>query len=199
MTKLLFVGDGERDKAMLPPMVARILGAPVEPEFDSWARLNDGGRGYGRRLRYQMIRARDRACSGVVAVVDRDRDRRGNRIRSLCESRDAEKLKVNYTPTAVGEAIPHGEAWLLDDPKAVRTGMQLPTDAEVPRWRERDNCKSILEAIFEACPRCADEPLAVWADIASNIDPVRYQHSRDTGFEAFQADVGTELLGAVSA
>lgn len=198
MTRLLFVGDGARDEAILPPLVSTILNACLTPEFDAWARLNSAGRGYDRKLRYQILRARDRDCVGVVAVVDQDKDRQGRRLRSLRQSRDEFKMQHRYVPTAVGEAIPHGEAWLIDDPKAVRSGMGLATDTEVPAWRERDDCKSLLETLHAGCPRRNDSARQIWANIAAEIDPARFLHPGETGFEAFAADVRAELAGAIT-
>ncbi len=52
--RLLFVGDGERDAATVPHIVARILDTQVEPVTQHWARLNGAGRGYQKKVRFAV-------------------------------------------------------------------------------------------------------------------------------------------------
>ena len=43
MIRLTFFSDGERDHAMLPCLVGRLLGVNVQPQTESWARLHQRG------------------------------------------------------------------------------------------------------------------------------------------------------------
>ena len=73
MIRLLFVGDGDRDAATNPHLVATIVGTEVEPATTSWPRLNEAGKGYDRKLLFAIRDARDKGLEGVVATVDQDK------------------------------------------------------------------------------------------------------------------------------
>ncbi|HEV7224363.1 MAG TPA: hypothetical protein VGN42_16760 [Pirellulales bacterium] len=132
MIHLFFVGDGPRDGATLPPLVERILGAEVSVTFREWRPLHLRGKGgYGGKLQFIIRAARDAGASGLVAVVDRDKDPRRRRLRDLAAGRAGDRASAPPFPTALGEAVPHVEAWLLDDLAAVRQSLRLAVAIEI--------------------------------------------------------------------
>ncbi|MCW8141553.1 MAG: hypothetical protein KIT58_21835, partial [Planctomycetota bacterium] len=192
---IMVVSDGPRDAAMLPPLVSTILGAEVQAVASrAWSSvvLRRGG-GYDRKLRFVLREALDQGARGVVATVDRDRAPRRSRLADLVAGRDAERQDprspVAQLPTALGEADPHAEAWLLDDPKAVRAALGLDGRAEVPNVR-RSSPKDALDALFAGSD---ERPLDLLAAVAREVDPGRCAHARETGLEAFCAEVRREL------
>lgn len=196
---VLFVGDGERDAVTVPPLVEKILGVGCGETSIRWARLHgtrrgrEPSRGYEAKLNFAIRQAKDQRADGLVATIDRDRDERNERIASLEIARESLRASAHYVPTAIGQAIPHGEAWLLDDPSAVREAMKLMSDQSIPSVNRTKNPKSELERVLSESPRRHEKPLHVWADIASLIDITRLQHARDTGFAVFADDVRREI------
>ena len=193
MFRLFFVGDGERDAVIVPAIDKRVLNATFESSCTRWARLHGAGRGYGRKLLYSLRQARDRKADGIVATVDADKEKKGRRLRALRDARESDRSRFPAFPTAIGEAVPYGESWLLDDPVAVREAMNLPTDAEIPTVQQSSDPKETLHQLLRNSPRAEERPLRVWADIAEQVDVSRCTHGKTTGFHAFVADVRREL------
>lgn len=192
--RLLFVGDGPRDEAAVPELVRTLLGTQISAEFEPWARLNVRGKGYERRLRYATRQARDRRVSGLVATVDRDLASRRQRLKELVDGRDAERqTPTPLVPTALGEANPHLEAWLLDDQVAVRRTLRLDGDHPLPNVRSVSSPKAELDDLHSRCSRCDEERLAILAEMAASVDHARCAHSGETGFKSFVEEVRTEL------
>jgi hypothetical protein len=149
MTRLLFVGDGERDAVTNPHLVATIIGTAVLPDTIPWPRLNQAGSGYSRKLLFAIRKARDERLEGVVATVDRDRSRGKDRLRELEAARTRDRETYAPLPTALGAAEPHAEAWLLDDPVAVQTVLGLAIDIRIPTVRlPPDRCQHDCEPGF---------------------------------------------------
>lgn len=190
---IFFVGDGERDAVTVPTLVSRILGRNFGEECRNWARLHGAGRGYKKKLLFAMIQAREVRADALVATVDRDRDKTDAKVETLQNTRDSRRSWARYIPTAVGQAIPHGEAWLLDDPAAVRTVLKLPTNQQIPNVTKVRSPKSELEDLLASSSRYRETPRSIWADIADAIDITRYQHSEKTGFSEFADDVRREI------
>lgn len=201
MRRLRIVGDGERDAATVPPLVRGILKADFTAEPSPWPRLHRGEKkapgyhlkGYGLKLYYLLRSARSSGADGVVATVDADKATRRQRLNEMRKAREADRAVRPPLPAALGEARPHSEAWLLDDPAAVREGLGLSRDAQVPNVRDCSYPKHILEELHRGSPRHDDAPLAVWPDIAAQVEPERCAHKEETGFEAFAQDVQEEL------
>ena len=194
MIRLLCVGDGERDAVTVPRLLEHILGVAVEEKTTHWPRLHrEVGNGYCRQLLFVSGQARDAEVHGVVASVDRDKDRKNIKLRALRAARKEQRDQGNDLPVALGEAIPHGEAWLLDDPVAVRKALRLSPDARVPTVRRTKNPKATLTELWKQGGRAGDRLLEVLADIARQVDPSRCQHAGETGFEAFADDARSEF------
>ena len=191
--KVLIVADGPRDEASLPPLIDTILGRPIEVAFQSWGRLHLMGskRGYGPKLLFSVGQARSRGVAGLVAVVDRDKDSAGLRGHDLRTARDAERQAGRSFPIALGVANPHVDVWLLDDPVAVRQGLDLPSDAEVINIRRTKAPKDELDKLIKPneFPEIADALNA----IAAQVDPKRCAHANKTGFASFADDCRREL------
>jgi hypothetical protein len=193
MIRLLFVGDGERDAATNPHLVTIITGARVDPTTRPWPRLHAAGRGYDRKLLFAIAQARHDGLHGVVATVDRDTSPGRDRLRDLEAGRTRDREKHAPLPTALGVADPHAEAWLLDDPVAVRTTLRLPGDLQVPTVRQVDSPKSEIGRLHRASPRSGEPVLVMLAEIARSLSIDRCQHGHETGFSHFVEDVRREI------
>ncbi len=190
MIPVLFVGDGARDSAMLPPIVSTILGKTVRPESRNWARLHAAGRGYDRKLLFAFAVARADDLVAVVATVDSDKTGR-DRLAEMHAARAKDRAKKPALPTALGCAEPHAEAWLLDDPTAIRTALDLPPAHALPSVRQSNNPKAVLDEAMSATG--TSRYLDLIALIAGALVPTRCGHKKDTGFDAFEQDVTAEL------
>ncbi len=201
MPHLRIVGDGERDAVTLPPLVKRILKAEFTHESKPWPRLHRGEkkipgytlRGYGRKLLYILKSARNADADGLVACADADRERGRERLKQMKLAREADRAQHPPIPAALGEARPHNEAWLLDDPAAVREALGLPKGHEVPNAVKCRSPKSALEQLHAESERSDQAPLEVWPTMAQRLDVRRCTHKQDTGFEAFIEEVQAEL------
>lgn len=204
MLRLQIIGDGHRDVATVPQLVRGVLGSGFQHSARTWqsyGRLHRRQkkvpghvlRGYGVKLFYVLQAARAAGDDGVVATVDADRDRRHERLAQLETAREADRARHTALPTALGEARPHSEAWLLDDPVAVREGLGLARNADVPVVVRCDYPKDSLEDLHKHSPRNSEPPLKVWPDIAARVDANRCNHRKETGFEAFTDEVRREL------
>ena len=96
-------------------------------------------------------------------------------------------------PTALGEAVPNGDAWLLDDPLAICDALQLDRDTAIPVVTKVRDPKPELDGIIAQSSRAGEDLLQVLATIAGLVRPKRCRHASDTGFEAFVKDVIAEL------
>ena len=192
MIRLLFVGDGDRDAAMNPPLLKVLTGSEVEPTSRAWARLNVG-KGYGRRLRFAIRQARDEGLQGVVATVDRDKSSGQDRLRELKAGRATDRETAPPLPTALGCANPHAEAWLLDDPVAVREVLELDADTVIPSARKAKSPKDALTGLITQSRRADASVRQILGEIAQRLDPVHCAHKDETGFAAFAEEIREEI------
>jgi hypothetical protein len=194
MIPIHFVADGPRDAATVPHLVSRILGVEVEPKATDWKDLRVGG--YPKKVLFAILQAIDAGACGLVAVVDRDKADRLDRLRALHEGRELHRRKYAPFPTACGEAVPHGDAWLLDDPVAVRQALGLAVEVVVLSFRKAKSPKEEIDSLISQSERCGDmSKMEVLAEIALRVDHGRFAHSNETGFRAFLAEVRQEFRG----
>lgn len=193
MIRLLFVGDGERDAATNPHLVKVITGADVAPTAIPWPRLNEAGRGYDRKLLFALRKARDQGLQGLVATVDKDKSPGRDRLRSLELARAKDRETSPPLPTALGCADPHAEAWLLDDPVAVRTVLQLDPSVKIPNVRRVRSSKDELGSLHSSSPRAGEATRIILVEIAQALEPPRCQHSDETGFARFTDEVRHQI------
>lgn len=191
--KVLIVADGPRDEASLPPLLNVILNRTVECEFESWARIHHRGcgRGYDKKLRFSVGQARSRGLDGLVAVVDRDKDKAGHRANELRSTRHADRQQGKCFPTALGVAEPHVDAWLLDDPAAVREGLGLELNTEVISVHRTKDPKAELDRLVRDSELV--DLLEALGAIAAKVQPIRCNHAKATGFEWFAEDCRKEF------
>ena len=191
MIRLLALGDGVRDAAMTPALVEHLLGARFEWRFEPWRRLH--GKGYENKLLFALVQARDDGQAGVVATVDRDNSSSDERLRELQQGRERDRTDRPALPAALGCADPHAEAWLLDDPVAVREVLDLPPTAPVANVRKVSYPKHEVERLHAGSSRSHEQPRMICAEIAARLDPARCAHAGETGLAAFVTDVQVEL------
>lgn len=196
MLSIFILGDGPLDNAMLPPIIKRVLDVETNPEFKAWKdiRLNrkSSKGGYAAKLKYAIrrVKARD-SLQAVIAVVDQDKDNKGTRIVNLKEARDADRH--HNIPTSVGRAIPHGEAWLIDDHEAVKQGLGLPADAKIPSVNKTNNPKNALNEILQDLNDNMKSRKYAYESIAMNVQLPRCRFPEKTGFSGFVEDLETEF------
>ncbi len=187
---LLFVGDGERDAQTVPFLVEGILGIPIEAEIKPWARLREPGHGYRKKLRYALVQARALEVRGLVATVDRDRDEPHRRLNELKAGLSQDQAKNPAMPSALGEAVPHGEAWLLDDSVAVRQVLGISEGVRIPAVGKV--AKATLNDLISNSSLTNDHMTAL-RDIARAVDISRCKGAKKTGLAAFAKEVKSEL------
>lgn len=192
MIRLLLVADGERDAATVPHLISAILNTPIDPRTTPWSRLHRG-RGYAGKLRFASSQAKDMDASGLVAVVDTDTAPSRSRLREMQKAREEIRSSAAPFPTALGEANPHGEAWLLDDQVAVRRALNLDENVPILTVRKTNSPKETLNALIRQSERAEDELLVVLADIAKEVDPSRATHRKETGFRGFMDEVNDQF------
>lgn len=191
--RILFVGDGERDAVTIPPIVHRILKTSIESSCNSWARLHGSGKGYKSKLLYALAKARSGGMSGLVATIDRDTADKGERLKRLKAARKTDRSKRAPLPTALGEADPHCEAWLLDDESAVRDALALAPVTPVPTVGRTSNPKDELDLLIASSPVADQGRLTLLGRIAEKVDPNRCLNAKTTGFRAFVKDIKDEF------
>jgi hypothetical protein len=129
----------------------------------------------------------------MVATVDSDRSaprKRLDEIR-LGRSEDRQDPRASPMPAALGEAVPHLEAWLLDDPVAVRNVLRFSNEKDIPNVQAVLPKDTLNNLIVES--ERDEHPTQVLAEIANELDRGRCNHSCDNGLDDFVRDVRAEL------
>jgi hypothetical protein len=200
MPRIRVIGDGPHDQRVLPALLRRVLDRDFEADVAEPWRLHRKPHGigkaaldgYGAKL-YGALRWVADSCQGAAAVVDADDDRSHSRLRQMARARDALRIEAPNFRVALGEAIPHGEAWLLDDEVAVRKALGLACDCPIPPVSKCHSPKAELNRLHSACPCVNDAGADIRSRIAASLDETRCNHRHDTGFAAFAEDVRREL------
>jgi hypothetical protein len=187
MIALLFVADGPRDEAALPPLVKGILDREIRSEFQPWARLHRGGKGYGRKLKFAVRQARFAKLEGVVAVVDRDRD--DDRLKALTSARGEDRREAPPFPTALGCAVPHVERWLVSDRAALEEHLSCGPE-ELDELQRSGKPKQHLDRILNEQRLDKLESLR---SLASRLSVARCRRAADSGLADFAEEVEAEL------
>lgn len=198
---ILVVGDGPRDQSALPNLVCTILGSNVDSRYDDWhhvTHLRGKGSIYARKLKYLTRRARADEFGALVIVVDTDKSKPREKLRALRSGRDDDRQNNPPFPTALGEANPHFDVWLLDDAVAVREGLGLSNDFDIPNAIKVDYPKDSLSELVEHSSIDFSEVSDALGEIARRLSSDRCVHRKETGFAAFDSDVADEVKPAVA-
>lgn len=201
MLTLFFVGDGERDRRTVPHLVRSIIGprpagAPdYQIQFSAWKDPHIRATGYTQKLNFIIKRAIDASANGIVATVDCDAAERGSRLAELKEGRDRALTKNRHIAVAVGEANPHGEAWLIGDPNAVRSACKLKSNITIAA--DSKNPKADLDQLIRQSEVFTENgTLDAFEPIAKLVNPKTVEELPSNGFKAFAAEV-RERIGPV--
>ena len=193
MIALAFIGDGPRDQVTVPRLVERVLGAAVGAPYNAiWKdiRLNRGS-GLDRKLAFALAEAKSDGLAGLVATIDEDTI--PGRLAQLEQARAADRERAPPFPLAIGQARPHGEAWLLDDAVAVRAGLGLDASTQVPAPQQCKEPKRELEALHARSRSAGERYRESFARIAALVEVARCAQRERTGFGEFAEDVRREL------
>jgi hypothetical protein len=199
MIPIYVVGDGLRDEAMVPVLVERVVRLRVQARFRPWSSLRLAGGGYDRKLKFAVREAVEEKIPMLVATVDTDKDNSGEKLRRLRQARSDDPQCGSLVQVALGEATPHGEAWLLDDEVAVRQALGLHSSTPICTPANRKNPKQAIEDLRHSGNRCDDPIRTVLAAIAQLVQPARCPRSKDTGFDALQDDLRTSIRNSKAA
>ena len=130
--KVLVVGEGPHDQAVLPALVRKLC-PQVEPaEFCRWTDVSRFGHGArkglaGKVLAAILISHQRRGYEGTVCVVDRDGD--DTRAAALEQGRLAGLALVDSAHRAAcGVAVESIEAWTLGAREALAEELSLPVE-----------------------------------------------------------------------
>ena len=198
--RILVVGDGPRDQHALPNLVRAILKSDVEARYDDWHRvtyLRGKGSIYARKVKYLARRARVDGFSALAIVTDTDKSLARDKLRQLRAGRDEDRQTNPPFPTALGEANPHFDVWLLDDAVAVRNGLRLPSETPIPNSAKSSDPKNDLNLLIAGSPRESDDFALVLGDIASHLKVDRCPHRKENGLATFESDVHDEIRPAL--
>lgn len=192
--RLLVIGEGERDNICVPLLVAGIVQRPIEHEFENWPRLHrrGSGQGLGRKLLFAMRQALDGAYQGLIATVDSDDCDGQVKLPELKSAREQARTTDKWVPAALGEPVPHLEAWLLDDPVAVRTAFSLAASTHINAPTKTKSPKDELNGLYERSG-CSDPLLKTLEIICCELKLARCNHAKTTGFDDFAEDVEREI------
>ena len=201
MIRVLFVVDGPKDQFIVPPIARNAVNIGPENPFHIWKdlRVNKGDqalRGYESKLSFAMRLAVDSGLHGVVATVDTDKDKRGDKLRRLRNGRVEQRNNGITTPAALGEATPHAEAWLIDDSTAVRSVLRVPEDRELPVVTAVLSPKEALDELIAVSSVSHLPQEELLQTIAAAIDPKRCEKAKATGLRAFIKDLRDEYRAA---
>lgn len=198
--KIAFLGEGPRDHAIIPKIVEKLLDQGIDASFLEWAgvelRLHGGG--IERKLLIALLNAQRDSRDALVATIDADKTKK-DRLAAMIDGRALHREKHPSLPTALGCAEPHAEAWLLDDPVAVRTALGLPAATAIPNVRDTKVPKKTLDQLIESSPREGVDHMVFLTEIAAAVEPDRCAHRKETGFARFQKDVEAELRDTATA
>lgn len=195
---LLFVADGPRDEGSLLGLVQKILGKVVSAKFSAWVHLRNSGRGFEKKLRFALALTRSQKLHGMVAAVDRDRDRKNQRRLALKDCRSVLRGNGERLPIVLGVADPHVDVWLLDDPTAVRAGLGFSTDHNVPNALRVSEPKSALNEFISNSPIRDDDIRVPLSRIAEQVRIERCLHADKTGYAEFHSDCLNEFRQSIA-
>ncbi|MBI3819173.1 MAG: hypothetical protein HY286_10815 [Planctomycetes bacterium] len=194
--------DGERDAKALPHIIHNILES--KPECRSitsfsprhWKDLRFHNRdkkarlqGYAKKLQYIIDENHNGIGRAIVAVVDRDRDADGARVRELRSTRTDARLQAIRVPLAIGEAIPHGEAWLLPDRHVVAGVFEVdPAEVNIKAKSPKDELQRLGEKKITK-EKFSDRLETLAKKVRVHVIADR----SDNGFAEFAEDIKKEL------
>ena len=191
MTKVILIVDGGRDVWMLPAIVANHLKVLVDYNTLTWrsSRLRTNKKGFGRKLKLAVRIAEDEEKDGLIAFVDHDRSPTPRRVELDSARQEERDSGHGQWPIALGEAIPHGEAWLLDAHDAVQTVLSLGADAKIPNAKKdaKQRLDSLIDAHWGGKRQEAFEQMAQLVNVATT------RNARATGLKSFIDDLFREF------
>jgi hypothetical protein len=196
MIKVHFVVDGPRDHLMIPLLIEKILGRNIQPiSTTAWKEVHlSAGKGYPRKLLFAIRKARADGADAVVATVDTDASNRRAKLRELEEARRDDRSRAPSLPTAIGEANPHADAWLLADQVAMRRALGFDENTKIPNVDDCRDPRTAVDNLIEQSENFAGQKKSeILGAIARQVVPSRCGHQKETGFKTFADDVKSEF------
>ncbi len=192
--RILVVSDGPRDHAVLPVIMETVLGMNPDCTFLAWSEIRlHRGRGYARRMQFALVQARTSGMAGVVCTVDCDNAHARTRLKELASTRNDDRCNNQPLPTAVGEARPHVEAWLLDDRTAICRVLNLAHDEALPLVHKVASPKDELDRLIDKSESHKGvSRLLTLKAIAQSLDHSRCTNAKSTGLKEFVEELINE-------
>lgn len=197
---------GDERRGAVGVLVRRLLEEKLGREVRDWEierdvlpRVHDRSdsvSGYPRKVMLAIAAAKERRCSAVAIVVDRDRTEGTKRLGQLREGRALAEQAGNPLAykAALGVAVEMVEAWLLADEQALNEAFGLqPKVAAIPDPEGLDGGpktdaypKTVLRAHLEAARTpCA----APYDEVAERARLDMIERRCPQGFAPFAAEV----------
>ncbi|MCA9110936.1 MAG: hypothetical protein KDA52_13380 [Planctomycetaceae bacterium] len=196
MINLLVVGDGPRDQSALPILIGQLLGCEIQSRYDDLHEiryLKGKGDIHARKVKYLSRRACADRFDGLAVVVDTDKSPRREKLKNLRKGRKEDREKNPPFPTALGEAKPHFDVWLLDEPVAIREALGFSADFDNVNAVKVEYPKDELSKLVESSEFEFDQVSDALGAIAKRISLQRCVHPKDTGLAAFAEDLDAEI------
>ncbi len=195
MTDVLLVSEGPNDRAVIPVIIEKATNQKFEFSYMPWTELRRHRiTGFEAKLGLALAVARLNSHLGLVGVVDAD-DQPKVRIAALrrAKEKDRQKLDLERLPTALGEANPELEAWLLDDHEAVKKALALPAQTKIPSPFECKDVKISLDELISKSARNENRTERL-CEIAKSIEFDKCRNSKATGLQSFVDDLKNEFV-----
>ncbi len=187
----------------LPRLVQRLLEDPQEVaytcfRFKDVRAVHTRGQKFGKKVIRAIRQARRDGFAALAVVIDRDAKPDSERVQALRQGRDA-LAGQEYPPCAVGTPVEAFDAWMITDPKAVRSAggdhNQCRADPEKLDGKEGTgrHPKDVAGAIFGGKRGLASK----YAAVAEKADLKLLRKNCPKGFAPFADEVETQILPVV--
>ena len=191
MISIRLVAEGFRDEAIMRALIPQIIGHKVFILFKSLKEYHLDGMSLKKKYRFIATSMKVNREFFGIGLFDRDKNKRREGIREVKEALENVEGFNSLFHFAFGEADPHLEAWLLDDPVAIREALGLPPAVQIPSVDSVNDPKEEIEKLRKQGPEdvLEAEICKILEAIAGKLTPKRCTRAKQTGFAQFQKEV----------